>query len=69
MIVVWGQDSYQHLLLPVSVVCFAISSVLRELLCDGGDPNGSESHALNVIQLEEPQQWIKFDKWWDSIRD
>jgi hypothetical protein len=33
------------------MVGFAIARVLRELLCHRGDPDSSESHSLDIVQL------------------
>jgi hypothetical protein len=40
-----------HVLLPVSMVRGAISSVSGQLAGDRSDPDGGESHSLNVVQL------------------
>ena len=38
------------------MVGFAVSSVLRELFSDWRNPNGSEAHSLDVVQLTEAHQ-------------
>lgn len=40
-----------HILLPISMVGFAVASVLGELFCNRSNPDSSESHSLDIVQL------------------
>lgn len=33
------------------MVCSSISSIALQLFCNGRNPDGSETHALNIIKL------------------
>lgn len=45
------EERDEHVLLPVSVIGLSICSGLRQLLSHGGNPDGSKSHVLDVVQL------------------
>lgn len=50
---------HSHILLPVTVIACSVSSALRQLLRHGGNPDGRESHSLNVIQLDlNVRKWV-----------
>ena len=40
-----------HVLLPISMVGGTVARAFVELFSDRGDPDGSESHPLDVIEL------------------
>lgn len=44
-------SAISQILLPVAVVRGSFAGVLGQLAGDGGDPDGSESHSLDVVQL------------------
>lgn len=37
------------ILLPIPMICLAVSSALLNVLSDGGDPDGVEAHPLDVV--------------------
>lgn len=41
-----------HILLPVAMIRCPISRILRQLFGDGGNPNSSESHSLDIVELQ-----------------
>lgn len=40
-----------HILLPVTMVCVAVTGITSNLACDWSNPDGSETHTLDVVQL------------------
>lgn len=46
-----------HVLLPVAMVGCSITRVSLQLVGDRSDPDGSEAHPLNVVQLKRQSVW------------
>lgn len=45
------RGSISRVLLPVSVICLSVTSILGDLCSYGCDPDRCKAHSLNIVQL------------------